>query len=46
MDFERWEIIKAMRQLIRKGQIRVTKIEQWRILSGDFAEFVRARTNR
>ena len=35
-----------VRQLIREGQIRATKIKQWRIMPEDLKEFVRARTNR
>ncbi len=35
-----------VRQLIREGQIRATKIKQWRILPGDLEEFIRARTNK
>lgn len=35
-----------VRQLIREGQIRATKIKQWRIMPHDLAEFVRARTNK
>ena len=35
-----------IRQLIREGQIRATKIKRWRIMPGDLAAFVRARTNK
>lgn len=35
-----------VRQLIRVGQIRATKIKQWRIAPEDLVEFVRARTNK
>jgi len=35
-----------VRQLIREGQIRATKIKQWRILPGDLDAFIKARTNR
>ena len=35
-----------VRQLIREGQIRATKIKRWRILPGDLDEFIRARTNK
>ena len=35
-----------VRQLIREGQIRATKIKQWRIMPADLADFVRARTNK
>ncbi|MDD5218006.1 MAG: helix-turn-helix domain-containing protein [Candidatus Omnitrophica bacterium] len=35
-----------VRQLIREGQIRATKIKQWRIAPEDLVEFVRARTNK
>jgi len=35
-----------VRQLIREGQIRATKIKRWRILPGDLAAFIRARTNK
>jgi len=35
-----------VRQLIREGQIRATKIKQWRIAPEDLDAFVRARTNR
>lgn len=35
-----------VRQLIREGQIRATKIKRWRILHGDLNAFIRARTNK
>ena len=35
-----------VRQLIREGQIRATKIKQWRILHRDLDAFIRARTNK
>ena len=35
-----------VRQLINLKEIKATKIKQWRIMPGDLAEFVRARTNR
>lgn len=35
-----------VRQLIREGQIRATKIKQWRILPEDLSAFIKARTNK
>lgn len=35
-----------VRQLIREGQIRATKIKQWRIMPVDLDAFVKARTNK
>ncbi len=34
-----------VRQLIREGQIRATKIKQWRILPGDLDNFIKSRSN-
>ena len=34
------------RQLIREGQIRATKIKQWRIMPQDLDAFVKARMNK
>ena len=34
-----------VRQLIREGQIRATKIKQWRILPEDLDNFIRSRGN-
>lgn len=35
-----------VRQLIREGQIRATKIKQWRIMPQDLDAFIKARTNK
>ncbi len=35
-----------VRQLIREGQIRATKIKQWRILPVDLQDFIKRRTNK
>jgi len=35
-----------VRQLIREGQIRATKIKQWRIMPADLNAFIKARTNK
>ena len=34
-----------IRQLIREGQIRATKIKQWRILPADLQSFIKSRSN-
>ena len=34
-----------VRQLIREGQIRATKIKQWRILPADLESFINSRSN-
>lgn len=34
-----------VRQLIREGQIRATKIKQWRIKPGDLDNFIKSRSN-
>jgi len=34
-----------VRQLIREGQIRATKIKQWRIMPGDLDNFIKSRSN-
>jgi len=34
-----------VRQLIREGQIRATKIKQWRIMQGDLEGFIKSRSN-
>jgi len=35
-----------VRELIREGQIRATKIGQWKINQEDLQEFIKARTNK
>lgn len=34
-----------VRQLIREGQIRATKIKQWRITPADLESFIKSRSN-
>jgi len=34
-----------VRQLIREGQIRATKIKRWRILPVDLEGFIKSRSN-
>lgn len=34
-----------VRQLIREGQIRATKIKQWRIMPQDLESFIKSRSN-
>ena len=35
-----------IREIIRKKQIRATKIGQWRVHPADLKDFIRARTNK
>lgn len=34
-----------VRQLIREGQIRATKIKRWRILPRDLGKFIKSQSN-